>query len=207
MQEFELQHIWDNEDEAAGIHYSTISSKVERLARQKSANILHKILRNSKMEIYATILLSVTFFFFFDELVMKGVFLIAGVGSIWFASDLYQKLRTSIHEAIQYQTVDAIQTHVITLDRYIKRLRFYCDVFMPISFAVGIIGAMLRNYHSTTMLEFLQNFMGTFLIATPLLLLMIWSSKKYYIQWLYGKHRDSLQELLTHLKASENIHE
>ena len=204
MSELDLNKIWDSDREKARNHYESLSD-VEKLAKKKSDNVLNKIYRNILVESIASLILVVLIgiaFYEWERLVFwaYSFFIIIVIA---FSLRLYLNFSRGIKNVNQKKVVDSLREYVRITGHYIKRLKVYIYYVTPIGYLIGLVFGTIANPGEDTFVEILIRIGIGSAIGIPILALIIWFFNKKYIKWLYGRHYDSLREILENLEREE----
>lgn len=205
MSELDLNKLWNSDDKPQE-HYRRVCDSVEALARKNSSNILKKIERKTKIEVYVSIFIIVAvgyYLFAFDSRTLYGYIPLIAVVS-WFSFRLYFRLRKQIRVVNQSNVITALQSYIRIMNQYVKRSRFYVYIFTPLGFVVGLMMGMMQN-EIPLELEAILIFAGTMLVVgVPMVLIMIWLFGKKYYGWMYQSHINQFQEVLNSLLDDES---
>jgi len=204
MNESEWQNVWEQQTGQADEFYARIDPELEALSRKKSMGLTQKIIRNSSWELGITILM------------MIGVPLMHPYGTAQFwvltmsllviggtASYLYVRLHEQLRKITQADLLTALTKKVEVIQTFIRMLYLYLYVFLPLSFVVGLISGMLGDASPPEGAAWWIAIGSSTLIFTPILLLTIWLSKRFYIRWLYGQYLEELETILRSLTQTE----
>ncbi len=201
MQEFDLQKIWKKAEQAANEYYRDIEPEVIRLASQRSNNILRKVLRNSLAELsFTLIFVGFILLFFGSNVYLFWTFLVVGFLAISFSLYIYVELKQKLKAVPQSGLQQALKANIQILSQYINRLYLYTYLFLPIGFYMGTFPGIL-DHEAFGSPKMIKELLVITAIGIPLLLLTGWFIKKKYIYWLYGRHLEELEEVLTHLEG------
>lgn len=204
MSEFDLQQIWNSDAEQARQHYQSIAD-VEKLARRQSKDILYKIHRNVFSELIFSIVLYVLLaigFYHWDAWAFW--LLMAFIPPVFYLSyKAYWKYRKGLKSAHGQPVTDALRQYVHLTGAYIRRMKVLIYYLTPAGYALGLLAAVLANRQGKALNDLLLQFGLGAVVGLPLLAFLIWFSNKKYIQWVYGRHHDSLKDTLQNLAAQE----
>jgi len=204
MSELDLNKIWDSDRDKARSHYQSLSD-VEKLAKKKSDNVLNKIYRNILIEsIFSTIVIVLIGIWLYelDKLVFwaYSVFLIIVVA---FSFRLYLNFSKGIKSVNQKKVVDSLREYVRITGHYIKRLKVYIYYVTPAGYLIGLVFGAIADPGKDTFAEIITRIGIGSAVGIPFLAVLIWFFNKKYIKWLYGRHYDSLKEILDNLEKEE----
>lgn len=204
MSELDLNKIWNSDREKARDHYESLSD-VEKLAKQKSDNVLNKIYRNILIESIFSIIIIILigiWFYEWERLVFWGysVFILI---VLVFSLRLYLNFSKGIKGVNQKKVVDSLREYVRITGHYIKRLKVYIYYVTPAGYLVGLVFGTIANPGDDTFGEILIRTGIGIAIGIPLLALMIWFFNKKYIKWLYGRYYEALKEILRNLEKEK----
>lgn len=205
MQEFDLDQLWSRAGEAAHAHYHKIEGQIEAMARKRSQNILYRVLRNSRYELWLSALMVPPFIWVFKGASFLWLFLLLAATALGFSIYLYVKLRNSLYAVNQYDSRHALAEYVRILRQYIRRLHVYTYLLVPIGFYVGFFGSMMEEPRPFYWEEDGLKLVFSVLLSAPLLVGLIWFIKHKYIYWLYGRHLDELEDTLAELELDESL--
>lgn len=202
MQEFDLQKIWGQGDQAAKAHYRSIEPEVEQMATRRSSNVLRKVLRNALAELsFSLLCIGLIVLFFDSDTNVFWAFVAAGIAASIISGYFFIRLRKKLKAVPQTNLRESLMANIQILRQFVNRLYLYTYLFLPIGFYVGALSSM--SDHSEI---FSPSGLKTLLVITaigiPLLLLMGWFVKAKYIRWLYGKHLEELEGILAHLEKN-----
>lgn len=204
MSELDLNKIWNSDREKARDYYESLSD-VEKLAKQKSDNILNKIRRNILVESVASIILVILVgiaFYNWERLVFWG-FLVFIVIVTAMSFRLYVNFAHSLRDVNQQNILNSLKEYVRITGHYIKRLKVYIYYVTPIGYMVGLAFGTFADAGSETAEQLLLRIGIGILIGIPILIPMIWFFNKKYIKWLYGRHHEALKQVLENLEKEE----
>lgn len=204
MSELDLNKIWNSDRKKARDHYESLSD-VEKLARQKSDNILNKIRRNILMESIASVILVILVgiaFYKWEMLVFWG-FIVFIIIVMILSFRLYLNFARSLQEVNQQDVLNSLKEYVRITGHYIKRLKVYIYYVTPVGYLVGLTFGTFADAGSDTTEQLLIRIGIGVLIGIPILVPIIWFINKKYIKWLYGKHYEALKKVLDNLQKEE----
>lgn len=204
MSELDLNKIWDSDRDKARDHYESLSD-VEKLAKKKSDNVLNKIYRNILIESVFSFILVVLIgiaFYEWERLVFWGytVFIVIVIA---FSFRLYLNFARGIKNVNQKKVVNSLREYIRITGHYIKRLKVYIYYVTPSGYLIGLGFGILSNPDIGSVSDMLIRLGIGSAVGIPFLALMIWFINKKYIKWLYGRHYDSLKQILENLEREE----
>lgn len=204
MSELDLNKIWNSDQEKAREHYESLSD-VEKLAKQKSDNILNKIRRNILMESIASVIIVILVgmaFYEWERLVFWGFIIFIVIVTI-LSFRLYLNFTHSLRDVNQRNVLNSLKEYVRITGHYIKRLKIYIYYLTPIGYLVGLTFGTFADPGGDTTEQLLMRIGFGILIGIPILIPIIWFFNKKYIKWLYGRHHEALKRLLENLENNE----
>lgn len=204
MKELDINKIWNSDRDNAKSYYESLSD-VEKLAKKKSDNILHKINRNMLIEsifTFVIIIIIAVAFYRWERLVFWG-FTAFIVPVTLLSFRLYRNFRRDLQQVNQKRVVESLREYVRLTGDYIRRLKVYIYYVTPLGYVVGLVFGTLANTGQDTLQEMLIRIGIGLAVGVPILIFIIWFSNKKYIKWLYGRHHEALRQLLENLEEEE----
>lgn len=201
MEEKDLQGLWNHSGEKASDYYGEIEGEVLRKAKSQSHSILQKVRRNIIKELVASAVAAVAFpFFIKDNAIIFWLTALVMALAMGFTLKVYLGYLKDIKQINDGNVVTGLEKKARVLSGYIKQVITLVYIFAPIGFMLGL--AMTAADHGFTFNEEfgLNEVIIQFVIGIPFLFVTFWGFKKY-IHWLYGRHLQSLNELLDGLKG------
>lgn len=203
MKDFDLNQIWKDADGQADAYYDNVESQIVKLAKRQSKSILQKLYRNILMEWISGILLLGGLAYLFRELdnfssLVIGLTLIALM--VWVP---YGNMLKKIRETPSQNLVTAISNYIQILGQFIRRLKIFMWILMPLSFIYGYyIGATDDSAISEQLdQQPLWEVVVGSLLYLFFVIILFWSMFKWYIPELYGKPKKQFEELLEDLQS------
>ena len=204
MSELDLNKIWDSDRDKARDHYESLSD-VEKLAKKKSDNVLNKIYRNifieSVFSLIFVVLLGIAFYEW--EMLAFWGYTVFVVIVVVFSFRLYLNFARGMKNVNQQKVVNSLREYVRITGHYIKRLKVYIYYVTPSGYLIGLVFGILSNPDIGSISEILTRVGIGSAVGIPFLLFMIWFINKKYIKWLYGRHYDSLKQILDNLEKED----
>jgi hypothetical protein len=202
MKEFDLKPIWNSDRGKAAEHYGSLED-IHRLAGKRSDNILNKLRRNIIMELIASViilLLLAVAVYQWDSGLPFWIFAITFAVIGWLSFRLYVRFLRQLREVNQKSILEALREYVRLVGKYIRRMKVLIYYLTPLGYLVGLaVGTFAGHEGTFTLQDFLVMGFGA-IIGLPFLFVVIWFSTRKYIRWLYGKHYESLKEVLNSLE-------
>lgn len=193
----DFNDLWNASTADAHTHFSRIHQRLDASVKRQSKGVLDRVLRNSLGELVVTVLLCLIMMRMGKE---EGIpfepLLVVTVVATCFAAYLYLKLRKEI-QSVQTQSIkENLGTHVSILRRFVNRLNSYLLYLMPVSYLVGIaLSGMKGQWPIEDWGAYLKTMGIAALVGIPILVLLIWATRKYYVHALYGRHLEELEQL------------
>lgn len=204
MEEADLRNLWEKSTQSASAYYKTIASEIEAMAQQRSDTIWERILRNSRSEIWATLVFSLLLSYYFTMgWGITAILLPAMFIANYYAYFNYTRLRKAVKEINQNSVLEALNQYIEVLSSYVKRLHFHANFSIPFAFLSGLLAALLQTSAGLSIEQIWRISGGIILVSIPILLLLIWLLKKVYIPWLYGQYLEELKEIRSDLEEND----
>ncbi len=204
MSEPDLNKIWNSDRDKARDHYESLSD-VEKLAKKKSDNVLNKIYRNILVEsvfsLIVVVLLGIAFYEW-EKIVFWG-YTVFTVIVVAISMRLYLNFSRRMKNVNQKKVVNSLREYVRITGHYIKRVKAYIYYVTPAGYLTGLVFGILSSPGVDSINEILTRIGIGSAVGIPFLALMIWFINKKYIKWLYGRHYDSLKQILENLEREE----
>lgn len=204
MEEFDLNNIWNREQERADQFFGNIAPEVEKMAQKKSGDIISKVLKNSKIEVLAGLALIIPLLSIYLNLKESErpsfwyLILFTVIILIIFVI-LVMDLHSGVKAINAMSVKEGIAAKIAILQSYINRMRLYNYVFLPVGFIAGFMSSFLGGGSTLSLTVLLV----VLLIFLPVSLAFAWYINKRYIFWLYGRHLEELKSTYTRLSTDQ----
>ncbi|MCF8232770.1 MAG: hypothetical protein K9J27_11330 [Bacteroidales bacterium] len=204
MSELDLNKIWDSDREKARDHYESLTD-VEKLAKQKSENILNKIRRTAFVEsiISTVVVAAMAVLFYFIDIWVFAVFMVFIIPVFILSYRLYRNYTRNLNDVNQRKVTESISAYVRMTKKYLNKVKFYIYYVLPIGYITGLAVGTLSNPDIEATREIIERLGIGLAIGVPLVGFMIWFFNRKYIKWLYGRHYKALKEVLENLEKEE----
>ncbi len=200
MKEFDLNSVWKDSDEKASEYFSTIEPKILEMATKKSQSIAAKLKRKILIEWAAALGLITYIFIQYADTPLLPWLIIATIVIFIINWIPYGKLLKSMKEAPTENILKSTEIQVGVMDSFIKRLKLYTALLMPLGFLLGLFLKIdIKGEVEGIPWEFILTLLGIGIVLCTLITL---ATFKWYIPAIYGKTRDEYAELLKDLKES-----
>jgi hypothetical protein len=194
MDEKELFEAWKGTDKNESQVFEQHKDEFIQLAQKQSNDIFSKIKRNIVWEGVLSIIVGVSFpvlflsnpIFFWIIIVLIVVALLVGI-------NVYGKYWRDMKQLDDSSLIVSLEKKLAILTRYIKQLKIYLYLFMPLGFVVGVAFALKQEEIDLTRMIVI------IAVTLPFLGIMLWLGKKY-IHALYGKHLKNIEGIYKGLK-------
>lgn len=206
MNTFDINKIWNSDAGKARNHFDSVKENVEKLAKRKSDNILHKIKRKLIIELIVSTILIVALgvgVFHFSEKVFFSyvvIVLLAFVLSI----RLFWKLFRDINLVKEKSVVVSLEKTIDIINYYIRQSKILVYVLTPVGFIVGFLSGAIAEGIDYTLHNLLVLGGVLLVVGVPSVILIIWLVNKKYYKVMYEKHVHELEEILENLKSDRN---
>lgn len=201
----DFNDLWNASTADADTHFSRIHQRLAASVKRQSKGVLDRVLRNSLGELVLTILLClITMHVGQKEGIPLAPLVVVTAAATGFAGYLYLKLRKEI-QSVQTQSIkENLGTHVSILRRFINHLNRHLLYVMPVAYLVGLaLSGMKGQWPIEDWGAYLKIIGIAALIGIPILVLVIWAIRKYYVYALYGRHLKELEQLHADLVGQE----
>lgn len=204
MSELDLNSIWNSDRDEANSHYQSLSD-VEKMAKQKSENILNKIRRTILVEsIISTVIVgAMAVVFYLMDIWVFAVFMVFIIPVSILSYRLYRNYARNLNDVNQLKVTESISAYVRLTKKYLNKVKFYIYYVLPIGYITGLAVGTLSNSDIEATREIIERLGLGLAIGVPLVGFMIWFFNRKYIKWLYGKHYKALKEVLENLEKEE----
>jgi len=205
MSKFDINTIWNSDQEQARQHYRSLSD-VEKLAKKQSRNILNKLYRTAAIEnivgLVVLFLIGYGVYDYHKPMVFTGfvvfVAIIMAIGGREFL-----KFHRAVRNVNKQEVVEALKEYERLIGNYIRRNKLFVNYFVPLGYLVGFVTATLANETGITFGDFMLRLGIGVLIGLPLVWLIAFLSGKY-INWAYGRPLRSMEEARRGLEEEED---
>lgn len=196
MDEKQLFEAWKSYDKNEKRVYKLHKDEFLKLAKRKSNDIFAQIKMNMILEGILSILVGVFLpYIFLNNPIFFWIVVVLMLAALLIGFRVYGKYWKEMKQLNESSLVDSLEKKLAILSRYVKQLKVYLYLFMPIGFVVGFSFALKQE----------EIYLAKILILTgvslPFLGLMIWLGKKY-IYALYGKHLKRIEEIYNDMKEN-----
>ena len=200
MNTFDIHSVWQSDHAKAQKHYQSLED-VEKLARNKSQNILHKLYRYVLAETVVSYLLVVLFGLGIANL---GIWALTGyivfiIAISFIATRVFLRFRRAVRRVNTQKVTEALQEYERLIANYIQRNKILVDYVIPIGYVVGFTFGALAEWESTDFTSLLQRIAIGLGIGIPVVLLIRYLARRYY-DWAYGRLYRALQKTRLNLE-------
>ncbi|MCF8308786.1 MAG: hypothetical protein K9I68_07255 [Bacteroidales bacterium] len=204
MSELDLNSIWESDRDKANSHYQSLSD-VEKMAKQKSENILNKIRRTAFVEsIISTVIVgALAVAFYLKDVWVFAVFMVFIIPVFILSYRFYRNYIRNLYDVNQRKVTESISAYVRLTKNYLRKVKFYNYYVLPLGYITGLAIGALSNPDIEATREIIERVGLGLAIGVPLVAFMIWFFNKKYIKWLYGRHYKALKQLLEDLQRDE----
>jgi hypothetical protein len=205
MKEIDLRNIWKSDRDKAREHYESLKD-VEKLAKKQSHSVLTKIHRNIYLETVFSVLLVILFgygVYTWNSGLPFWIFTLFFGFLIYLSIRIYRRFAYDLRMAHQKGVADALRSYVRIVGKYIWRQKILIYYITPFGYLVGLVVGTTAGDEKQTLVEILQQIGLGALIGLPFLFLAIWFFSRKYIKWIYGRHYESLKNILKCLEQEE----
>ena len=204
MSEIDLNSLWESDRDKANTHYQSLSD-VEKMAKQKSENILNKIRRTAFVEsiISTVVVAAMAVLFYFIDIWVFAVFIVFITPVFILSYRLYRNYTRNLNDVNQRKVTESISVYVRLTKKYLNKVKFYIYYVLPIGYITGLAVSTLSNPDIEATREIIERLGIGLAIGIPFVAFMIWFFNKKYIKWLYGRHYKALKQLLEDLHRKE----
>ena len=204
MSELDLNSIWESDRDKANSHYQSLSD-VEKMAKQKSENILNKIRRTAFVEsIISTVIVgALAVVFYLKDVWVFAVFMVFIIPVFILSYRFYRNYIRNLYDVNQRKVTESISAYVRLTKNYLRKVKFYNYYVLPLGYITGLAIGALSNPDIEATREIIERVGLGLAIGVPLVAVMIWFFNKKYIKWLYGRHYKALKQLLEDLQRDE----
>lgn len=204
MQEFDLNHLWEDSEKEASVFYQSIQDDILDMARKRSKSALHKVKRIGYWEFVVGGLMFAGFLFVFRNSSISILIPLLVLTGLAFGVSfrIFRTMVKKIDSVHIQNTKAAIEQYIEILRNYRRKVETYIVVFTPLGFAIGFYSGYSREgggWQDLLSLKLL------FVLALSSLLLygLIAVTKNKYLNWSIGRQIEELESILNHLKTSE----
>lgn len=202
MNTFDINKIWDSGADKARSHYDSVKDNVEKLARKKSDNILHKVKRKLIIELIASIvfivLVGVGIYHFSEKIVYPYTLLV--LVAFFLSVRLFVKLFRDINRVKEKSVVASLEKTIFIIRYYIRQSKILVYVLTPVGFLVGFLSRVIADGIDFTTHNLLVLGGVLLVVGVPSVIGIIWLVNKKYYKIMYEKHLDELESILANLK-------
>ncbi len=202
MNTFDINKIWDSGADKARSHFDSVKDNVEKLARKKSDNILHKVKRKLIIELIATIifivLVGVGIYHFSEKIVYP--YTLSVLVALFLSVRLFVKLFRDINRVKEKSVVASLEKTIIIIRYYIRQSKILVYVLTPVGFLVGFLSRVIVDGIDFTTHNLLVLGGVLLVVGVPSVIGIIWLANKKYYKIMYEKHLDELESVLANLK-------
>lgn len=194
MDEKELFEVWKGNDKNENQAFEQHKDEFIKLAQEQSNDIFSKIKRNIIWEGVLSIIVGVSFpVLFLSNPIFFWIIIVLMVVALFVGIKVYGKYWTDMKQLDDSSLMVSLEKKLAILTRYIKQLKTYLYLFMPLGFAVGVAFALKEEEIDLTRIIVITAFI------LPFLGIMLWLGKKY-IYALYGNHLKNIEGIYEGLK-------
>lgn len=203
MREFDIENIWEENQQEAEAHFDRIEPHFLDMAQKGSNSVVAKFKKKIYIEIIVSFLLLVSIVIpYFSEL---SPLLIALIVALQIAILLpYRKVLKDIKLIPSLNVVESLELHIKLMNDFLKRLKIVTLLLIPISLLIGFVIGINSGEEP---IDFGQLETGKILYAIGGMLLTYFVvaliTIKLYIPWLYGSTKKDFEALLSSLKRQE----
>jgi F0F1-type ATP synthase assembly protein I len=202
MNTFDINKIWDSGADKARNHYDSVKDNVEKMARKKSDNILHKVKRKLIIELIASIifiiLVGVGIYHFSEKVVYPFIVLV--LVAFFLSLRLFVKLFRDINRVKEKSVVASLEKTIVIIRYYIRQSKILVYVLTPVGFIVGFLSRVIADGIDFTTHNLLVMGGVILVVGVPFVVGMIWLVNKKYYKIMYEKHLDELESILSNLR-------
>lgn len=207
MNTFDIHSVWKSDHNKAQKHYQSLED-VEKLARNKSQNILHKLYRYVMAETLLSYLLVVLIGL---GMAQFGAWVLAAYIAfmlviIFIASREFMRFHKALKRVNTQKVAEALKEYERLIANYIKRNKILVDYVVPIGFVIGFTFGAATEWEGIRFTGLLTRIGIGIGIGILVVLLIRYLTHRYY-DWAYGRPYRSLQKLRLDLEQEEGHNE
>jgi hypothetical protein len=203
MKDDHLFGVWQTTDPLSKKYSLDASKKIEHIHKKPSTNVLNQLIRNSFQAIGLGILLALISSFYSELNIFRYVIIGTSVlVSLWVTVPSYIQLKRKAHEISSQEIKSAIGNYILLMEKYIKRLKLFVFLFVPIVMTASIIGGLWSDSglpESTA----IRKILISLALATPFVAGFLLIEFKTYLDRKYLPYLFELKKMKEELEKNE----
>lgn len=203
MSEFNIENIWEENQQEADAHFNTIEPKLLEMAKQDSNSVIAKLKKKIYLEIVLTFLMLVVVLIpFYDALTPLLIAALIGINLAVLMP--YRKFLKDLQLIPTLNIVESLEGYIKLMNNFITRLKVVTLVLTPLLLLV-LVKIFLNAQGKPIDFEQLGTGKIIGLIVTGIISYLwgIWVTIKWYIPSLYGTTKEEFEALLVSLRKEE----